>query len=172
MLGQGYINTPRMGLAAHDLLSFKDNLLNFALRGGVFFLNAQRPIYRAQESPRSPSNPRKFGDLSLSPIRLKKIYVQIGIGFVQNWVPILRGDFGIAVLRIRKILFHTDLQNFEIDFECRLNHLNWIFELNVIIKIWKPVHNPNLNPIRFCLQFEKFRFNPFFYLIKLNHIIL
>jgi hypothetical protein len=87
--------------------------------------------------------------------------LQIGIGFVQNWAPILQGNFGIAAVQIEKILFHNYLYNLELSFQCHYNYLNPIFELKVMIKIPRHVQNPNLNPIRFLLQFDKFRFTPF-----------
>jgi hypothetical protein len=63
--------------------------------------------------------------------------------------PILRGNFGIASVRIEKIIFHNHLYNFELAFQCRWNHLNPIFELKFMAKILRHMQNPNLNPIRF-----------------------
>jgi hypothetical protein len=55
--------------------------------------------------------------------------------FVQICGLLLRGNFGIADIIIRKIIFHNDLYKFELSFQHHLIHLNKIIELKVMAKI-------------------------------------
>jgi len=47
----------------------------------------------------------------------------------------LQGTFGIADIRIRKIIFDKDLYKIELSFQHHLIHLNSILELKVMAKI-------------------------------------